>query len=135
MGFRKNGLGARNITVANNIYQGPGNMARVSNTSSYSGTFSGNIRFDNENSGIMPANAFTTIDPLLKADNDGIFHIQAGSPAIGKAVGSFPMVTVDMDGQPRGVIKDVGADQFSTAPILAKILTPTDVGPNSCGTI
>lgn len=128
MGGRKNGLGATNITVANNIYQGPGNMASVSSTAPYSGVFFGNIRFDNNNAGIMSNDAFKTVDPMLKAGNDGIFHIQEGSPAIGSVVGSFPFVTVDMDGQPRNPAKDVGADELSTHPILAKFLTPMDVG-------
>ena len=55
----------------------------------------------------------------------------AGSPAIDAATGSFPGVTVDIDGQPRGEgeVKDVGADEVSEAPVLARPLTPDDVGP------
>jgi hypothetical protein len=38
-----------------------------------------------------------------------------------------------MDGQPRTSPKDKGADEVSTAPVTAKLLTPGDVGPGpSC---
>jgi hypothetical protein len=36
-----------------------------------------------------------------------------------------------MDGQPRDANPDTGADEFSIAPITARILTTNDVGPNS----
>jgi hypothetical protein len=36
-----------------------------------------------------------------------------------------------MDGQPRDANKDIGADEYSNTPILARILTTNDVGPNS----
>ena len=131
MAGRPNGYGATNITVANNIFQGHGNMAGLSNSSIYNGTWFGNIRWDDSNPGSMPASGYTTVNPLLAPDSDGIYHIQKGSPAIGMGVGYFPMVTVDIDGQPRGASKDVGADQFSPAPILSRPLTPNDVGPGS----
>jgi hypothetical protein len=36
-----------------------------------------------------------------------------------------------MDAQPRDPKPDVGADEFSIAPVLARLLKPADVGPNS----
>ena len=55
----------------------------------------------------------------------------AGSPAIGGAVGGYPAITTDMDGQARNDgAKDVGADELSGAPITNPPLTPGEVGPN-----
>ena len=129
MGGRTDGLGATNITVANNIMQGGGSMAGISSTAPYTGTWSGNIRWNTGSAGNMPSSGYQTVNPLLAPDAGGIYHLQAGSPAIGAAVGSYPYVTVDMDGQPRDAAPDAGADEFSAAPVLARLLTPEEVGP------
>jgi poly(beta-D-mannuronate) lyase len=57
--------------------------------------------------------------------------ITAGSKAVDAAVGSFPFVMDDVNGQPRTGKLDVGADEFSTAPELYHPLMPADVGPDS----
>jgi poly(beta-D-mannuronate) lyase len=46
-------------------------------------------------------------------------------------VGSYPEVIIDLDGQARTGTKDVGADEFSTAPVSRRPLTTTNVGPNA----
>lgn len=51
------------------------------------------------------------------------------SPVRGAAEGDFPKVDHDIDAQPRGATKDVGADQLSDEPVKSKPLTPADVGP------
>jgi Chondroitinase B/HYR domain len=129
MGGRTDGLGATNATVANNIFQGGTQAVRISTTAPYTGTWEGNILWNVPTVGDIPASGYTVENPLLAPDASGVFHIQAGSPAIGAAVGSYPAVTVDMDGQPRDAAKDKGADELSSAPIIAKILTVSDVGP------
>jgi poly(beta-D-mannuronate) lyase len=68
---------------------------------------------------------------LLVADPNGIKRLAESGPAIDSAVGSFPFVTVDLDGQPRLEPRDKGADEFSSAPVVARVLSPTDVGPNA----
>jgi len=73
----------------------------------------------------------------LARDATGTFHLQSGSPAINTATGSYPAVTVDMDGQTRNSPLDVGADEVSTAPVIAQILSPSMVGydgndPSAC---
>ena len=130
MGGRTGGLGARNATVANNIFMGGNRAVSISSSAPYTGPFSGNVIFRVTTIGNIPSNGFTASDPLLTRDANGIFHIRAGSPAIGSAVGSFPAVTVDMDGQPRTGAKDKGADELSTAPVAARILNVNDVGPH-----
>ena len=129
MGGRTGGLGARNATVASNIFTGGNRAVSISSSAPYTGPFSGNIIWQVPTTGNIPSSGFTAVDPLLTRDANGILHIRAGSPAIGSAVGSFPAVTVDMDGQPRDAAKDKGADERSTAPIAARILTVHDVGP------
>jgi poly(beta-D-mannuronate) lyase len=131
MGGRTDGLGALNITVVNNLFQGSGNMASISGSAPYTGTWSGNIRWNNSNAGSMPTNGYTTANPLLMRDAYGVLRLQSGSPAIGAATGSHPLMTVDMNGQPRDADPDVGADEFSSAPFVGRILATNDVGPMS----
>ena len=138
MGGRTGGLGSSNTIVADNIFQGGGSMASISSTAPYTGTWSNNIRWQTASAGNMPASGYITENPLLAKDANSEYHIQAGSPAINAGVGTFDFygvfnplsfVTNDMDGQPRDAIFDIGADEFSAAPIVARILTPSDVGP------
>ncbi|MBP8605104.1 MAG: hypothetical protein KBI46_04575 [Phycisphaerae bacterium] len=131
MAARTDGLGALNITVANNIFQGGGSMASISSTAPYTGVWIGNVRWNTSSAGSMPSSGYTTVNPLLAADTDGVYHLQSDSPVIGTGIGSFPYVTVDMDGQPRDSAPDKGADEFSIAPIAAKLLTVNEVGPFS----
>lgn len=54
---------------------------------------------------------------------------KAGSPLFGAAVGEFPDVHDDLDGQPRSAPLDVGCDQRSSLPVLNRPLALADVGP------
>jgi len=137
MGGRTGGLGSSNTVVANNIFQGGGSMASISSSAPYTGSWSNNIRWQTSSAGNMPASAYTNVSPLLAKDSSGAYHLQSGSPAIDVGKGSynyygvystFSYVTNDMDGQPRDANKDIGADEFSAAPVLVHILTTNDVG-------
>jgi poly(beta-D-mannuronate) lyase len=55
----------------------------------------------------------------------------ASSKVVGAAQGSFPFVTDDVAGRPRGGPLDVGAEQVSAAPSLRPPLTTADVGPDA----
>jgi poly(beta-D-mannuronate) lyase len=140
MAGRTGGLGSSNSVVANNIFLGGGNMASISSSAPYTGTWSNNIRWQTSTAGNMPASGYTNVNPLLARDAKSILHLQAGSPAINTGVGSYdaygvfssyPYATNDMDGQLRDATKDIGADEFSGAPITITILTTNDVGPFS----
>ena len=120
---RTNGLGATNTVFANNILQGGGAAASLSGPYT-GGTWGGNIIWETGGPGAMPAGTFDEVDPLLEAKANGVFRPKAGSPAINSAIGDYPAVTVDMDGQPRLDSKDRGADEASSAAIVAKLLTP-----------
>lgn len=125
---RTDGLGATAQTVVNNIIQGGGPAASIAGP--YTGAvWSGNILYNTNGDGDMPGSGYTTANPLLARDATGTFHLQSGSPAINAATGSYSAVTTDMDGQSRTSPKDAGADEVSSAPVIARILTPAMVGP------
>jgi hypothetical protein len=126
---RTGGLGAANTTFANNIIVGGGSAASISTTGPYTNpVWAGNFIWQTT-PGNLPAGTYTSIDPQLIPDATGVFHIAATSPAINAAVGIYPAVEYDMDGQLRDSYYDVGADEFSTGQIMAKLLTTGDVGP------
>jgi poly(beta-D-mannuronate) lyase len=79
----------------------------------------------------MPTSGARRVNPLLSQDSFSIFRLQSTSPAINTAVGSYPEVTIDLDGHTRSGTKDVGADEFSTAPVIRRPLTTANVGPNA----
>jgi hypothetical protein len=133
MGARTNGLGATNTTFANNIIQGGGKAAEISTTALYTGpVWSGNLLWKTNGAGDLPAGSYTTADPLLAPDENGVYHLQKDSPAIDSAAGKYPAISFDMDGQPRSEPKDKGADEFlPKTPITVRLLTPNVVGPHS----
>ena len=123
---RKDGMGATFITVANNIIQGGGPAATLSGPYT-NGVWQGNIIYNTNGNGSMPS-GYITANPLLARDASGTFHLKPGSPAINAATGSYPSVTTDMDGQPRVSSLDIGADEVSSAPVTATMLTAAQVG-------
>jgi poly(beta-D-mannuronate) lyase len=77
-----------------------------------------------------PPDGFRMIRPKLIGAPDGLLRPAADSPVIGAAVGDYPSVASDIDGQPRPKTrKDVGCDQFSATPITRPPLAASDVGP------
>jgi len=131
MNGRTGGLGATNTTFADNILFGGTTAVSLPGSPYTNPVWSNNILWNVGNAGNIPSSGYTSVNPLLAADADGIYRLQSGSPAIGAGTGSFPEVTVDMDGQPRDSSPDIGADEYSSAPITAKYLTSADVGPSA----
>jgi poly(beta-D-mannuronate) lyase len=123
---RTNGLGATNTVFANNIIQGGGAAASLSGPYT-GGVWEGNIIWETAGAGAMPPGTYDEVNPLLEAKANGVFRPQAGSPAIDSAVGDYPAVTLDHDGQPRTGLKDRGADELSSDPVVAELLTPGDL--------
>ena len=137
---RTGGLGSSNTVVANNIFMNGGSMASISSSAPYTGTWSNNIHWQTSSTGNMPATGYITENPMLTRNAQGIYHLQSGSPAINAGVGSYNVygvystysfVTNDLDGQVRDANPDIGADEFSGAPVTAFFLTTNDVGPFS----
>ena len=91
-----------------------------------------NILWGLADEGSIPSTGYTSTDPVLELDSDGVYRPMNISPAIDKAgPDAFPYVTKDIDGQSRLGMKDTGADEFSTEPVVVHPLLPSDVGPNS----
>lgn len=94
--------------------------------------YEGNVMFG-AGIGIDPVpDGISEIDPQLIFNllGDRLYRPGDRSPLIGGAVGNYPAVARDMDGQQRSTSKDVGADEVSDERITRRPLTPRDVGPN-----
>lgn len=129
---RTDGLGSTHITFANNIIQGGGTAVSIDGPGIYSDpVWEGNILWNVGSVGDIPASGYTVENPLLTPDINGVYHLDIGSPAIDSAVGSYLDVLFDMDGQSRPAAMDKGADEVSSGPIVAHLLTTADVGPLS----
>jgi hypothetical protein len=128
---RTNGLGATALVFANNIIQSNSGVILDLGGPAPNARFEGNIVFGSATNGDMPTSGARRVNPLLSQDSLSIFRLQSTSPAINTAVGSYPEVTIDLDGHTRSGTKDVGADEFSTAPVIRRPLTTADVGPNA----
>jgi poly(beta-D-mannuronate) lyase len=123
-------LGATHTTFANNLIVGGGVVAKIDGPNP-GAVWSANMVWKTGPLGDLPAEACLAADPQLVADANGIFRLPSGSPALGAGVGDFPSVIFDLDGQPRPARKTIGADEPSAAPVVARLLTPADVGPAS----
>lgn len=121
-------LGATATTFANNILVG-GDVAAKIEAPYTDAVWSGNLLWNTGRPGDFPPEGFKQVDPMLVADANGIKRLQPDSPAIAAATGGYPGIAFDMDGQPRPGKKSVGADEISTAPVTARVLTVADVGP------
>jgi poly(beta-D-mannuronate) lyase len=121
------GMGATHTTFAYNVIQG-GEVAVEMNGANKDPVWIGNIVWQSGDMKALPATGFTSADPLLAKDANGIYRPQKGSPLLHADVAEFPRVIVDMDGQPRPAKKSIGADEPSEAPTFAHLLTPAEVG-------
>jgi poly(beta-D-mannuronate) lyase len=65
----------------------------------------------------------------LAKDKEGIYRPQVNSPVLDAAIGKFPEVKQDIDGQPRGDSRDVGCDEVSSAVSLYRPVKKENVGP------
>ncbi|MFG2674166.1 polysaccharide lyase 6 family protein [Streptomyces sp. NPDC048445] len=120
----------RDVTVADNLLVGDtGSLVEMANTVRF--TWSGNLLWGAAADGNIPAGGGTRVDPRLVPDPYGIARPAADSPAIGAGTLRWPPVTHDIDGQPRGRTRDVGADEYSRRASGRAPLTPADVGPHA----
>ncbi|GGT19590.1 lyase [Streptomyces atratus] len=120
----------RDVTVADNLLvSDSGELVAMANTVRF--TWSGNILWGAAADGNIPAGGYTRIDPKLVTGPDGVARPAADSPAIDAGTLRRPPVTHDIDGQPRGRARDVGADEYSSRPPRRRPLTPADVGPSA----
>ncbi|MFB0516504.1 MAG: hypothetical protein ACETWG_07865 [Candidatus Neomarinimicrobiota bacterium] len=90
-------------------------------------TWEGNVMYGSP-LGIVPTSGIKLGDPELSLAEDGLWRLSWESILVDSAVGDYPLITTDMDGQSRGVTKDIGADEYSDDPVTIRPLTPGDVG-------
>jgi poly(beta-D-mannuronate) lyase len=128
LSHRDKGLGAVRTTFANNLIQGGGRAVQVAGPNT-GATWSGNLFWQTTGAGDIPPEGFSEANPLLAPEAEGIYRVQAGSPAIGSAEGEFSFVNVDLAGRPRPAKKSKGADELLPTPGPAHLLTVRDVGP------
>ncbi|MBD3287720.1 T9SS type A sorting domain-containing protein, partial [candidate division KSB1 bacterium] len=91
-------------------------------------TWEGNI-MQGSSLGIDQPEGIIWADPNFIRSGDDLWRPAENSPLLGAAVGDYPFIIEDMDGQSRGVSRDVGADQRSDEPIVRMPLAPQDAGP------
>ncbi|MEX0172652.1 chondroitinase-B domain-containing protein [Streptomyces sp. LMG1-1-1.1] len=120
----------RDVVVADNLLVGDvGSLVALGRTTGF--TWQSNILWGAAADGTLPAAGYTRVDPRLQPDADGIHRLAADSPAIDAATFTGPSVTEDIDGHPRGTVRDIGADEYAPTAPLRRPLTPADVGPNA----
>nr|WSW69853.1 polysaccharide lyase 6 family protein [Streptomyces sp. NBC_00995] len=120
----------QDVVVADNLLVGDeGSLVAMGATSGF--TWQSNLLWGGAANGNIPAGGFTRADPRLAQGADGVMRLTSASPAIGAATLATASVTDDIDGDPRGPVRDIGADEYATAPALRHPLTAADVGPNA----
>ncbi len=136
-----------NSTWANNIFYS--DSATIFSGTSAGQTFAGNIFQGTP--GITISSGMNKVNPLLYLNPAGYYSINAGSPAIDASVGSYPAIlaisginddstiALDIAGRPRPaniLLKDVGADEFTTAVTSNHPLVLCETGPAYlCGSV
>jgi poly(beta-D-mannuronate) lyase len=123
----------RDNVIANNLIVTNNKDAFEVYTSPVNQTYEGNICFPSQKAKVgidVTAAQVRVIDPKLEL-KDGLYKLSADSPARHTATGNYEFVTTDMDGQPRGAIKDASADEFSSRNIISRPLHTQDVGPDA----
>jgi poly(beta-D-mannuronate) lyase len=90
--------------------------------------YAGNI-FYGATLGISKPEGIEIVDPKISFTTDSLWRLTGDSPAIDSALGSYPFVTVDVDGQPRVAPFDIGADEYSSATITQRPIRKNEVGP------
>ncbi|MEL6824277.1 MAG: chondroitinase-B domain-containing protein [Calditrichota bacterium] len=134
IGFTNNGnytKPPRDVKIWNNLVYGKQNDLVRLFTQPVNMAWEGNLMFADSMAapGINLSEAeIRYADPLLESVSD-LWKLSVASPAIDSAAVISLPVPMDMDGQSRDAVADIGADEFSTTTIIRRPLTPEDVGP------
>ena len=131
---KKYPLPARNITVANNLVISDREKINWDKGMWENFTIEGNLFYsshnDQELGWELPEGSYRIANPGL-VKRDDFMQLTPHSSAVNAAVGKYPGVDEDIQGQSRGKKKDVGADELSSAAIRYVPLTSKDVGPDA----
>ncbi len=125
---------ARDITLANNLLVAGERTSGVliAGEPGEGLHAEGNIGYGRE-PGALEGDGIRLADPRMERGGDGLWRPHPDGPVRGAAVGHYPQVAFDMDGQPRVSPVadnlrwpgDVGADEYSEAPVA---LRPPEAG-------
>ncbi len=120
----------KNLTIANNIVLSDEEDCSNIRMDPETVTYANNIFYGNAGAGDFPADAYSWIDPEISESDDGLFRISSTSPAINNSyvLSELSEYTEDIDGQTRSNY-DIGADEYSSEPVLFQPLTEDEVGP------
>lgn len=137
----------QDITIANNLVMNSGGISYTTSKSAVVGiptprpAYAGNIVFPTlypagktkaEENDPLTEQEVRLLDPKMQLSGM-IFRPASSSPVIDAAVGSYPQVAEDMDGQRRVGLKDVGADEVTHSPVTNRPLSASEVGINASG--
>jgi poly(beta-D-mannuronate) lyase len=122
-----NHLPPEGCTFADNLFFIKGDVVDI-RTKPLNCTWEGNLADRRGN--VPPFSGFKSANTELRETTDRLWRPDVRSQAIHAAVGRFPEINDDIDGQPRGERPDVGCDQVLSSPPLRKPLEPRDVGPD-----
>lgn len=128
-GSSKRTLLADGVTIANNaIFSDQDPLFEGKQGTGWK--WQGNVAFG-QSLGTAKGNpGIQAVAPRLQPDANAIWRPQSDSPLIDAAIGDFSKITtVDMDGQKRVGVFDIGADELSTRKATRRALAGTDVGP------
>jgi len=120
---------AEDVTIANNLIFSTQDPLFEGNEGS-NWTWEGNIAFGQSLGPKDGDSGITVVDPQLVKDANGFWRLDSSSPAIDGGSGDYSSVlgSLDIDGQMRVAIFDVGADEASTAATVRRPLVAGDVG-------
>lgn len=129
-------IAPKDVVVANNVFLLPAGPAVRYDTPPDGIRYEGNL-WSGRSAGVTDAGpGLTQKDPRLVKGADGVWRPAADSPLNDGAVGSWPDVTLDLDGSPRPEGgKDVGAFEIGGSARPRKPLTQQDVGPYWMGNL
>lgn len=129
MGSDKNAtLPALNCTIANNLVISKKGMLLEERSVPQNILYQGNTFDGNSNSIKSATSNFEMKSVEMILESDSLWRPKPNSIVVGASSGWFNFVTEDIDGQPRGKKRDVGADQISTEQIKNRPLKAIDVG-------
>ena len=127
----------RNVTMAHNlVVGGQSDLIKIINEPT-NFSWSANMMWPQNGWAVglnVPEGEITVVDPLLQygsTGSDSLWFLRSESPAIDATPGNFFNIFDDIHGQERSIPEDIGADEYSLAPIIRRPLTPADVGPNA----
>mgnify|MGYP006083899333 CR=1 FL=1 len=120
----------KDITLANNIISTSVAPIIMVRDEIIDPIYEGNMFFG-ATLGITQPTGVELIEAGLIQDEHGVYRVDEDSNAVNAAVGDYPEVLLDLDGQVRddGAL-DVGADEYSTSAVTNRPLYPDDVGPD-----